>query len=236
METIYKRVYSNLRKQIQGGVYKEGELLPSENELSQLHQITRSTVRRALNQLETDGYIIKRQGKGSIVKANRRSLGILSIRGLSEIAGYTNMKASSKTLSSPRLQTWPKDFFHPLAEEEKTAGCIFLSRLRLVEQDPIMLEFTYVPNLNLPRLSSTKFINQSLFETLNKKYQIDITGAQQDIKAVLPTDQQGELLEIDPGHPVINVNVRYKTSREGLFIYSTLFCNTTKYSIGNNIY
>ena len=46
------------------GVYKEGDLLPSENELCQLYGMTRPTVRQSLSTLANDGYIRKHQGKG----------------------------------------------------------------------------------------------------------------------------------------------------------------------------
>ena len=59
----YRRLYEILRKHILDGVYKEGDLLPSENELCQLYGMTRPTVRQALGTLANDGYIQKASGK-----------------------------------------------------------------------------------------------------------------------------------------------------------------------------
>ncbi len=62
----YKQVYEALRKQITDGVYGQGDLLPSENDLSRQYGITRPTVRHALDALYNEGMIIRHQGKGTV--------------------------------------------------------------------------------------------------------------------------------------------------------------------------
>ena len=107
----YKIIYENLKNQIIGGVYREGDLLPSENELSQLHSSTRTTVRQALGDLQKEGYIKKHQGKGSLVASRKNTLGLLSFRGFSEAVGHTEHLVNTEMLQKPRLQKWPDPFF-----------------------------------------------------------------------------------------------------------------------------
>ncbi len=83
----YRRLYELLRQYIIDGVYKEGDLLPSENELCKLHNLTRPTVRQALDALVRDGFIKKQQGKGSIVNPIPKGIGILSIEGTTSALG-----------------------------------------------------------------------------------------------------------------------------------------------------
>ena len=66
MENIpqYRKLYELLRKHILKGVYEEGSLLPSENELCAVYEMTRPTVRHALDSLVKDGLILKKTGKG----------------------------------------------------------------------------------------------------------------------------------------------------------------------------
>ncbi|HEY9486970.1 MAG TPA: GntR family transcriptional regulator, partial [Chryseosolibacter sp.] len=64
---LYERVTADLKKDIDKGIYKVGDLLPSENELCASYNITRPTVRQALLRLINMGYIIRYKGKGSIV-------------------------------------------------------------------------------------------------------------------------------------------------------------------------
>ena len=86
----YKQVYETLRRHIADGVYSAGDLLPSEHELSIVHHVARPTVRRALDQLVADGFILKHQGKGSIVKGAPKGIGILSLSGTTSAVGREN--------------------------------------------------------------------------------------------------------------------------------------------------
>jgi GntR family transcriptional regulator/GntR family frlABCD operon transcriptional regulator len=236
MELLYRILQNNLKSQIIAGIYKEGDLLPSENELQKLHKVTRSTVRHALSELVIEGYIHKQKGKGSIVlKLQRRTLGVLSVKGFSEIVSEKKLKVSAIMLQKPFLKTWPESFFYPIDDIEQKAGCIFLKRLRCVEGEPIMLESTYIPNLNLPRFCSRPFVNGSLFETLNVNYSIEITRVEQDMRAILAEKKVADHLRIDEGSPLLLIYLKFYTKNEHLSIYSSLLCNTEKYSIGNKL-
>jgi GntR family transcriptional regulator/GntR family frlABCD operon transcriptional regulator len=87
----HRRLYEILRRHITDGVYREGDLLPSENELCRIYSVTRPTVRQSLASLANDGYIIKRQGKGSIVHNISRDIGILSVSGTTSALGDRNL-------------------------------------------------------------------------------------------------------------------------------------------------
>ncbi len=87
----HRKLYEILRKHIAEGVYREGDLLPSENELCKLYGMTRPTVRQSLATLAGDGYIIKHQGKGSIVHQLPGEIGILSVAGTTYAVGNRNL-------------------------------------------------------------------------------------------------------------------------------------------------
>ena len=55
----YRRLYEKLRTLMEDGTYKRGDLLPSENELCAAHHLTRPTVRKALDMLVNDGFILR---------------------------------------------------------------------------------------------------------------------------------------------------------------------------------
>ncbi len=137
----YKRLYEDLRKQIVDGIYKEGDLLPSENELCALYGVTRPTVRQSLTALVSDGFIRKHQGKGSIVYKLPKGIGILSIAGTTSALGEKNI--SSEILQKPAVTQWPDQFMFPLSEAELRAGCIQLERIRYFNEAPIFYDINY---------------------------------------------------------------------------------------------
>ena len=87
---LHSKVYETLRSHIDEGIYNEGDLLPSENELCAVHRVTRPTIRKALDRLTNEGYIVRRQGKGSIVRGAPKGVGILSLTGTTSAIGHVS--------------------------------------------------------------------------------------------------------------------------------------------------
>jgi len=225
----YRRLYEVLRKHITEGVYKEGDLLPSENELCQLYGMTRPTVRHSLSTLAHDGYIRKHQGKGSIVHQLPREIGILSVSGTTTAVGDRNLK--TKIVMEPVLKPWPDDFMFPLSELEKESGCIYIERVRLLEDAPIFYDISYITNINLPRITSRQFANRSLLQILRDHYRIEIKGGDQRIKAIPASQKISLFLNLKKGQPVLHIERKMETNNPELFLYSSIYCNTEKYSI-----
>ena len=179
----YKKLYETLRKHIVEGVYKEGDLLPSENELCQLYGMTRPTVRQSLAELANNGYIKKHQGKGSIVHHLPREIGILSVSGTTSAVGDRNLR--TRIIAKPIIKQWDEGFMFQLSDLEKESGVIYMERLRLLDGIPIFYDISYIANINLPRITSRQFENKSLFQILRDNYQVEIKGGEQRIKAIL---------------------------------------------------
>jgi len=225
----HRKLYEILRKHITDGVYGEGDLLPSENELCQLFGMTRPTVRQSLANLANDGYIIKHQGKGSIVHHLPGEIGILSVSGTTSAVGDRNLK--TRIIIRPVLIPWQKDFMFPLSELEKESGCINMERLRLLDNVPIFYDISYMANINLPRITSRQFENRSLFQTLRDHYHIEIKGGEQRIKAIPASSKISGFLNLKKGEPVLHLERKMETNNPGLFLYSSIYCNTEKYYI-----
>ncbi len=229
----YRLVYEKLRKHITDGVYNVGDILPSENELCILHQVTRPTVRKALDRLVNEGYIKKHQGKGSIVRGKPKGVGILSITGTTSAIGKEKLKTI--IIVKPELRRWEQAFTFEISEFEKESGCIYMERLRLVNEKPVFYDITMIPNINLSRFTSRNFENNSLFDVLRKNYQMEVKGGEQQMLAILPDKKIQKYFEIGPHNPVIQLNRKFDTNRLNFFFYSQVFCNTDEYVLEGEI-
>jgi len=225
----HKRLYEILRRHIIDGVYGEGDLLPSENELCRLYGMTRPTVRQSLSNLANDGYISRHQGKGSIVHHLPREIGILSVSGTTSAVGDRNLK--TRIIVKPVIVPWKDDFMFSLSDLEKESGCVYMERLRLLDDIPIFYDISYIANINLSRITSRKFENRSLFRILRDNYQIEIKGGEQRIKAIPASPRISRFLNMKKGDPVLHLERKMETNNPGVFLYSSIFCNTEKYSI-----
>ena len=220
----YKRLYEILRKHITDGVYHEGDLLPSENELCRIHNMTRPTVRQALESLVRDGFIKKQQGKGSIVSSLPQGIGILSISGTTSAIGLSNLQ--TKILEGPEVRPWGVSFMFPLSEIEIESGCVYIERLRILDDKPIFIDINYLPNINLPRFTARNFENRSLFDILRKHFNIQVTGGEQRLKAIPADETISKHLQVKKGHPILHLERKIATNRVDYYFYSSLYCNT----------
>ena len=226
---LYKVLYEQLRLLIEQGSYASGSLLPSENELAATYGLARPTVRNALDLLVAEGYIVKQQGKGSIVTGKPKEAGILSLRGTTSAVGRD--KLSTQIIVKPEIRSWKEAFSYEISEREKNADCIYFERLRLVNGKPVFYDITMFANLGFPRFTVRNLENTSLFELLRNEYQVEVKGGVQQLFAIKADKALQNYFRVKPGHPVLQLNRKIETNRPGLYIYSKVFCNTQEYGL-----
>jgi GntR family transcriptional regulator/GntR family frlABCD operon transcriptional regulator len=221
---VHKNLYESIRKKIRSQEYKAGDLLPSENDYCKSLQVTRPTVRQALSKLEAEGFIKKHKGKGSIVQEPKLGLGILSVTGTTGAAG--NQELITRVIKNPYQMKWPKLFMFSLSNLEINAGCVVLERLRNIKNSPVILESTYFPDGILKGFKEINFSEQSLFDILRIKYDINVIGGEQKIKAIKAPIIVAKLLQIKAGKPILHLERKIFTSKNDFNFYSSLYCFT----------
>ncbi len=202
---LYRQIQASLKEKITSGIYEEGGLLPSENDLCVEFNATRMTVRQALNELVREGYITRQHGKGSTISASRKSLGLLSLKGWTEVVVASDRHGKTLVLEGPVLKKLEDAAFKPLTDDEKHEEFIFFKRLRLVEESPVMFEQTYIPNENLSNFIKEPLLEGSLFRTLLIRYQIDVQSMTQEVRAIAADKETASLLKIKTKSPVLHL-------------------------------
>ncbi len=230
---LYRQIQDMLTRQIQQGIYRLGDYLPSENELCRRFGITRTTARKALDEMQRNGFIERRHGKGSLVVERRKSLGLLNVKGFSEAVGQ---QVETIFLHRPGKREWLKNFPFTVPGNELCMECIHFERLRCVGKKPIILENNWLPAIGLPGFIGSEFIDGSFFKTLSQRYQIEIIGSEQELRALPAQPKISEALMIITGSPVLEISIRFSTSNPELHIYSLLYCNTATNPIGNSYF
>jgi len=220
----HRQVYETLRKQLQDLSYKEGDHLPSESDLSTTFGLSRPSVRLALAKLEHEGFILRTQGKRSVVAGKTAPPGVISVSGAALDSGDHLMKA--RTIRKPVTVQWPDPFFFPVTKLEKEAGAICLERVRLYRGEPFFYDETYLPNIRLPRFTLRSFDHKSVFDILRKNYSVEIKRGEQFISLEFADEYVAGLLAVTVGTPLIHIRRRFRTNREHFHIYSSIRCKT----------
>lgn len=197
-------LYLQLRDMIKGlinsGEIKKGDKIPSENELCQKYNVSRITVRNALSQLEEEGYIIKKQGKGSFAtkpKLFRPLLDTISFSESCKIAGMTSSSLVLKREILPLNEKLKNEL--KLTDDDKI---LYIQRLRLANGEPIMLENNYYSYQHYAFLIDEP-LTGSLYELLKEKKNIICNQAISNIITVTVADKElVKLLQVPIGAPL----------------------------------
>lgn len=232
-EKKYQKIQRFFTTHIQKGAYPVGSYLPSEHEICERFDTTRTTVRKALDELLKNGFIEKEHGRGSKVVERRKSLGLLTVKGFSEALDHNK---KTVILQEPTSQPWDERIPFRLTEKEKKANAIYFQRLRFVNGVPIMLEHNWYSELQLQPLKASEFIDGSFFKTLSQHLLIEVKGSEHELRAEGADAEVAKFLEIDGGAPVLHISIRFTTSKPGFYLYSEVYCNTAHYPVSNRYF
>ncbi|WP_320420620.1 GntR family transcriptional regulator [Mammaliicoccus lentus] len=223
---LYFQVYKDIKYKIQNGQYKEGEKLPSERNLYSQYDVSRITIREALKLLEEEGYIRREHGRGSIVlgsQYNQMLDSLYSFKDEIEKNGdqpSTIMLSLKKIASTEHLQKKMGILPHQEVYE--------LRRLRLANDKPLIFETSYLPVKFCEGLEKFDFNSHSLYNTLDKYYDIQIIRAYENLTARKLSESQAKYLETDINDTCMFIE-RFSYIEEGIIEYTETVAKAKDY-------
>ena len=197
MSSKYEKVFKNIENRIQNGIWDTGMLMPTENELCSLFDVSRITVRRALAELEKLGLVVRIQGKGSFV--GKRRFHSTNCQGFRDSMLEQGIVVLSKILSSELIDPPPDIRVKLQLEENNKEQVWYFCRLRLVENIPVALMQSYIPKKIGDELIKHELNNTSLYRLITEITGKEIVDTKGAVTATTPTDSQCLLLQVKPG-------------------------------------
>lgn len=199
----YQLIYQHYVKKIESGELKDGERLPTEEELCLLFDASRATVRNALKELAYRGYIVKKHSKGSFVRSGEASMSLDSLQGFTDEMTRRGLKTSSKLLRADMESADP--LVSAKLNIAELSKVFVVQRLRMVEEKPMAIETVHLPFFRCPDLLDHD-LTGSLYSILEKEYGLRTQQAKQALEASLAVHGEAELLGIEPGAPVLRID------------------------------
>ena len=201
--TLYHQLLGVLRGRIESGDIGVGDRLPSEADLVRDYGVSRTTARRALDELRRQGLVRREPGRGTFLTVPRMHSNLAYLRSFSEEIerwGYTpgarlvvreEQKADREVAS--RLA---------LAEGEMV---LYVRRLRLADERPIFVCDSYLPVARFPELLDADYGTVSLSRLFEEVVGLKVERPHQWIGAAAASADVASLLEIDEGVPLLKV-------------------------------
>jgi GntR family transcriptional regulator len=197
----YIRVYNSIRKQIEDGEYPIGSLLPPEPELEKIFSVSRTTIRKAVEILSRDGFLLTKQGRGTEVLDPKTTQKLNYVTSFTETLREKGYEVSSKsTYIDSIIPPHNVSFDLNINPESKV---VRIQRIQLANEKPIAIMVNYLVSELFPGIEkyAGKFI--SLYEFLETNYNITIESATDYIKAKAADFAEAEMLEIPIGSPLL---------------------------------
>jgi GntR family transcriptional regulator len=213
---LYEQISHNLREIILGGSLESGETLPPEWELAELYGVSRMTVRRAIDDLVRQNWLNRRQGVGTFIGKPMIASIAPSKLSFTEEMLAAGLKPSSRLLGNHVIPANPRIANRlDLAPGEPV---VEMTRLRLADGIPILIETACLPSKRFPGLQSDSGLETgSLYECLFHRYGVTISRMDQTLKPVLLTESQAHLLQAQPGAPsILSEIVAYNSDGEAV--------------------
>jgi GntR family transcriptional regulator len=203
---LYAQLAELLREQIQTGRYRPGDRLPGEPVLTRQYRVSRATVAKALEQLEGDGLVRRRQGRGTFVQPTRMRRPLPELTGFSEHVSKLGLTPGQRVIQFRKRTAEAAD---PLA------GCfgegtevVEVERVRLVDGEPVGVHRVVVPAALADRIGLDEDAlaaeGWSLYARLSQ-HGIQLVRAEEHLSAAVATREQASLLGVAKGEPLIHV-------------------------------
>ncbi len=195
------QIAEGLIAQFEQGDLTPGDRLPPERELSETLGVNRMTLRQALRVLETQGLLIRQQGSGTYIAEPKIE------REAGRLVPFTKGMRRRGYLPGARLITIKKRAAEAAVARELglpvSAPVYFIRRLRLINQEPVMLERLVVSAHRFPGFERYDLSSRSVYDVMEKEYGVAIVWARQSLEPVTATEFEAELLDVQPSAPLM---------------------------------
>lgn len=223
-DPVYCQLNGLLRELIRTGQFRKGEQFLTEREIATRFGISRATANKALSSLVAEGIVSFKKGIGTFVESD------LLDYDLRTLTSFTEKARAAGRVPTTRVMAFTTVVAGNVPAEIATAlkllsseEAFHLVRLRLADKSPVILERRYIAARYCPKLSRAD-VEGSLYEALTTQFQLDITGADETIRAIALTGEDADLLKVPQNSAGLLVEaIGYVNGTEPLWHERTLY-------------
>ena len=179
---------------------KPGDRLPSERELCETWDISRTTLRSAVARMEADGILYTRPGSGTFVAPAKFNRNLQDLHSFTWSAEHQGMTLKTRLIERRRMECdkslsrhFGQVLGYPLYK---------IVRLRVVDGVPLMMESAFIPAERVEGLENADLESRSLFAVLEEEYQMIPSWGEEKVSITYATADEAELMGVKEGSPL----------------------------------
>jgi GntR family transcriptional regulator len=219
---LHFKVKESIIQMIKKGEYKPHSQLPTEAEFCKTFGVSRTTVRTALQQLAVEGYVYKKQGKGTFVSDSKVTQVLTTtIYNFTDQLTNQGKRPNTKVLSLLVIES--DEFLSELFSIHKGDPVNRLERIRYANDEPLQYMISYLPWRKTPGLNA-KECEKSLYRLLESQFHLKIKKTNEILELSLADEDIAKKLEVKVGSPCFSLITYAYLSDGSLIEYSkTIF-------------
>lgn len=194
-------IADELRDLIEYRIFKPGEKLPSERDLCERFNCSRTLIRQSISTLEHEGWITSIEKSGHFVSYPRFRVALNSFQSNTKLFREAGLNAEKKMINFEVIAASAQ--IAKKLEISLGEDVFFIQRVRYVEETPVSIEVGYLPKAICPTLLEKDIITNSLYEIIAEDYNIHVDRSRERITLELSTKEEAKILKIDKNTPVI---------------------------------
>ncbi|WP_413375556.1 GntR family transcriptional regulator [Alkalihalobacillus sp. 1P02AB] len=199
---LYHQLKEVLISTISEGGWKPGDKIASENQLMEQYGISRNTVKKAIEDLVKEGVLYRVQGKGTYVAKQKLEQPLTGFYSFSKVLKEKGMNPSDIIVEVKEVEP-SKEVKQALVLEEKEK-VILLKRIRCANDEPIVLEESFLPKKVVGKIELLKEVGTvSLYDLLEREFQVFVTRAKEAFEPILMEEEASQLLQTEKGFPAL---------------------------------
>jgi GntR family transcriptional regulator len=218
---LYSRVETILACEIADGVLKVGDQLPTEDVLIARFEVSRITIRRAIQNLVGRGLVEIRRGKGTFVASPKMTQELTELSGFVEDMHALGRKPSARVLSKEVVTANTAVANHlALTKGERV---VRIRRVRLADGVPLSFDETFLPLDIGKKIISNNLKIEPIFSLLERKYDIPLIEAEYKLEAVAAEPEVALALRVKQGSPIFRIERTSYSRGKRPVDYETLY-------------
>jgi GntR family transcriptional regulator len=200
---LYSRVETVLASEINHGDLKIGDQLPTEDILIARFEVSRITIRRAIQNLVGRGLVEIRRGKGTFVAAPKMTQELTELSGFVEDMHALGRKPTARVISKEVVTADTTVASHlALTKGERV---VRIRRVRLADGVPISFDETFLPLEIGKKIITNNLRVEPIFSLLERKYDIPLIEAEYKLEAVAAEAEVASALRVKQGSPIFRI-------------------------------
>jgi GntR family transcriptional regulator len=220
----YYQLANILREKILNGEFPAQDAIPSERQLEEQYNLSRPTIRQAIDLLERQGYLYRVHGKGTFVSPPKLQKGMLELTSFSEDMRNRGLEPGQRILDFGYVVPSAK-IAHQLGLNAPDGQVLRIKRLRYGNDEPIGLQDSYLALGENQSITRDEIeAKGSIYAMLEQKYGIYPTEADETLEVTLATPEEADLLKIPVGSPLLlNERTLWSQDRKAIEFVSILY-------------